>query len=174
MNLSIRLATIDDLDLIWSILTQAVKRMAAAGSSQWKDGYPTIDIVKNDLANNNGYLILADGEIAAYVAMIKGIEPAYTDIRHGDWLLPLANYIVVHRLAIADDFLKKGISRYIFAQASDLARKANCDSIRIDTNFDNEAMLYLAKSLGYIYCGKIYYRGSAERLAFELPLTPLT
>jgi RimJ/RimL family protein N-acetyltransferase len=39
-------------------------------------------------------------------------------------------------------------------------------SIKADTNHDNGGMLRVFEKLGYIYCGKVYFRGSA-RQAFE-------
>jgi hypothetical protein len=37
---------------------------------------------------------------------------------------------------------------------------------KVDTNFDNAAMLHLLKKLGYTYCGEVYLAGG-ERKAFE-------
>ncbi|WP_409450858.1 hypothetical protein [Epilithonimonas sp.] len=37
---------------------------------------------------------------------------------------------------------------------------------KVDTNFDNAAMLQILKKLGYTYCGEVYLAGS-ERKAFE-------
>ena len=37
---------------------------------------------------------------------------------------------------------------------------------KVDTNFDNVAMLHILKKLGYTYCGEVYLAGG-ERKAFE-------
>ncbi len=37
---------------------------------------------------------------------------------------------------------------------------------KVDTNFDNAAMLHILKKLGYTYCGEVYLAGG-ERKAFE-------
>jgi hypothetical protein len=39
-------------------------------------------------------------------------------------------------------------------------------SIKVDTNFDNFAMLKIFEKMEYIYCGEVYFRGS-PRKAFE-------
>ena len=37
---------------------------------------------------------------------------------------------------------------------------------KVDTNFDNAAMLHILKKLVYTYCGEVYLAGG-ERKAFE-------
>ena len=43
------------------------------------------------------------------------------------------------------------------------------NSLKVDTNFDNTAMLLVFEKLGYKYCGEVYFRGSARR-AYEKQL----
>ncbi|MFJ1442200.1 hypothetical protein ACILFQ_09880 [Capnocytophaga canimorsus] len=40
------------------------------------------------------------------------------------------------------------------------------NSIKIDTNFDNYAMLKVLEKAKYTYCGTVYFRGT-PRMAFE-------
>jgi len=47
-----------------------------------------------------------------------------------------------------------------------VALEKNIHSIKVDTNFDNPAMLKTFENLGYSYCGEVYFRGSARK-AFE-------
>lgn len=47
-----------------------------------------------------------------------------------------------------------------------LAMKRDVYSVKVDTNFDNKAMLRILEKLNYQYCGKVYFRGGA-RMAFE-------
>ena len=50
--------------------------------------------------------------------------------------------------------------------AQELAISKNVYSIKVDTNFDNLAMLHIFNKLEYQYCGQVYFRGSARR-AYE-------
>jgi hypothetical protein len=43
------------------------------------------------------------------------------------------------------------------------ALSQNIKSVKADTNFDNLAMLKIFESLGYVYCGQVYFRGSAKK-----------
>ena len=44
--------------------------------------------------------------------------------------------------------------------------ESNVYSIKVDTNFDNVPMLRILDKLGYVYCGEVFFRGSARK-AFE-------
>ena len=145
-------------------MQQAILRRKNDGSSQWQDGYPNSDTVRTDIENEFGYLLEIDGEIAAYSALIFNNEPAYENIE-GKWLSD-DDFFVVHRVAVSDQFLGKGIATKLFLEIENFAKQKQVFSIKVDTNFDNLAMLKILKKLNYTYCGEVYFRGSARK-AFE-------
>jgi GNAT superfamily N-acetyltransferase len=149
---------------IWEILEQAIQLRKDDGSSQWQDGYPNPQVVENDIQNGYGYVLIADGFIIAYVAIIFDIEPAY-EVLEGRWLSD-QDYAVVHRLAVAQDVKVKGAATSVMSKVEDIARAQHIFSIRVDTNYDNAGMLRILEKLGYEYCGEVYFRGGARR-AFE-------
>ncbi|MFJ1379975.1 hypothetical protein [Capnocytophaga canimorsus] len=51
-------------------------------------------------------------------------------------------------------------------KAEKLAKQCGITSIKIDTNFDNYAMLKVLEKAKYTHCGTVYFRG-ASRMAFE-------
>lgn len=159
-----RKATVADQDSIWQILQQAIERRRKDGSRQWQDGYPNNDSVVSDVENEYGYVIEIDGHIAAYAALIFDVESAYKNIE-GKWL-SLGDYLVLHRVAVSDDFAGKGLAKLIFSEAEKLARSRNIHSVKVDTNFDNAAMLAILEKSGYTYCGEVLLRGN-PRKAFE-------
>ena len=57
-----------------------------------------------------------------------------------------------------------------FGTLDDFARSKKVYSIKVDTNFDNLAMLAILEKLGYAYCGEVVFRESARK-AFEKVLT---
>jgi len=69
-------------------------------------------------------------------------------------------------VAISNDFLGQGLAKKIFKEIEQLALQQQICSIKVDTNFDNAAMLHLLHSLHYQYCGEVFFRGSARK-AFE-------
>lgn len=160
----------NDIDAVVSIMDQARNLMKAEGRNQWTEAYPARSHIESDVAHDFGYAIYLDGRVAAYGAVIAGIEPAYASI-DGQWLSEgREKYIVVHRLAVADFARGKGIANKFMEEVENMAVNAGIRWIRVDTNFDNVRMLTILDRLGYTYCGKITYE-SGERLAYEKPVS---
>ena len=164
MNYNFRKATPSEIPQIWTIIQQAILRRKNDGSQQWQDGYPNEDVIKQDIRKGIGYVLTDDNIVIGYVAIIFNDEPAYELIK-GTWLTN-EEFVVVHRVAISDDYLRKGLAQKIFLFTEDLAIDNNIFSIKVDTNFDNIPMLKIIEKLGYSYCGEVYFRGDARK-AFE-------
>ena len=164
-----RLATPTDIDAIWQILQQAIERRRLDGSQQWQDGYPNTVVVASDISNRFGYVLLEKGEVAAYAAVMVNNEPAYTQIE-GAWLTDGSDFLVVHRVAVEKSYLGMGLAKKIFEKIEKMALERSIRSIRVDTNFDNPAMLHLLSKLKYHYCGEVLLRDN-KRKAFEKLLT---
>ena len=163
-NFSFREAIEQDQEVIWNILQQAIERRRLDGSSQWQDGYPNPETVKSDIDRKIGYVLCLDDEVVAYGAVIMNDEPAYENIE-GDWLSN-ADFLVVHRVAVSEKVIGRGLAQKLFENIEKVALEKEVFSIKVDTNFDNGAMLYILKKLNYVYCGEVYFRGS-PRKAFE-------
>ncbi len=163
-KLKFRQATPDDSREIWQILQQAILRRKNDGSRQWQDGYPNTGTVQSDIEHGIGYVLTENDAVAAYAAVIYNDEPAYEAIE-GKWLSD-ADFNVVHRVAVSDQAAGKGFATEVFRRIEEFSRKNGILSIKVDTNFDNVAMLRILEKLGYKYCGEVYFRGSARR-AFE-------
>jgi N-acetylglutamate synthase-like GNAT family acetyltransferase len=164
MVFQFRQATQNDLASIWEIIQQAIARRKSEGSKQWQDGYPNPNSLEIDIQNQVGFVLTLSETIVGYSAVLINDEPAYAAIE-GHWLTN-GDFIVVHRVAIHDDFLGQGLAIKIFEMIADDAKTKNIKSIKVDTNFDNLPMLHIFKKLGYQYCGQVYFRGNA-RQAFE-------
>ena len=170
MNYNFRKATLKDANIIWTILEQAINRRKQDGSEQWQDGYPNISVVKNDLQKEAGYVLTDNDLIIGYASIVFNDEPAYSEL-NGTWLTT-GHFAVLHRLALSEDSLGKGLAKKIMLYAEEVAAANNIFSIKVDTNFDNIPMLKIFEKLGYIYCGEVEFRGS-KRKAFEKILTPI-
>ncbi len=163
-ELKLTKAKLSDADEIWKILQQAIERRKLDGSNQWQEGYPNFETVKSDIEKGIGYVLKYENSIAGYSAILPNDEPSYTEIE-GKWLSN-GDFLVVHRVAISNDFLGKGFAKKLFYLIEDLARQQNVYSIKVDTNFDNAAMLKILDSSGFQYCGEINVRGNSRK-AFE-------
>ena len=164
MNYSFRKASVHDIPQIWTIIQQAIVRRKNDGSQQWQDGYPNEDLIRKDIVDGIGYVLTDDDKIVGYAAILFNDEPAYEKLK-GTWLTN-EDFAVVHRVAISDDYLGKGLAQKIFLFTEDLALDNNIFSIKVDTNFDNIPMLKILEKLGYTYCGEVFFRGDARK-AFE-------
>lgn len=170
MNYSFRKATTLEIPTIWNILQQAIIRRKEEGSNQWQDGYPNPEVIQKDIQKEAGFVLLEGETIVGYTAVLINDEPEYSKII-GKWLSN-DDFVVFHRVAISENHLGKGLAKKMLQFIEDFAVSNSIYSVKADTNFDNNAMLYIFEKSGYSYCGKVYFRGS-ERKAFEKVLNKI-
>jgi len=163
-EIKLRKAEIEDRDTIWNILQQAIERRRQDGSTQWQQGYPNLDTVESDIAKGFGYVMTVDGEIAVYSALILNDEPAYSTIE-GAWLSN-GEFVVVHRVAVDEKFAGQGMVKKLFDYIEEFTKSNGIQSVKVDTNYDNTAMLKILEGKGYSYCGEVCLAGGMRK-AFE-------
>lgn len=164
MNLVFRKAKSDDFQSIWEIISFAKEVRKNQGSQQWQDGYPNEETITNDIAQEYGYVVQNQNEILGYFALIFDEDPTYKTIE-GKWLSD-QEYAVVHRVAVSANAKGLKLGTRILSEVEKIGADKKIFSIRIDTNFDNIAMLSILEKLNYQYCGEIDVRGSARK-AFQ-------
>ena len=163
-NTIFKKATNADSSAIWNLLQGAIARRKADGSNQWQDGYPNLEVVANDISKGAGYVLIQEGLIIGYVAIMINNEPEYARLK-GEWLTN-DDFVVFHRVAVAETHLGKGVAKELFLRIEEFAREHEIKSIKADTNFDNSPMLYLFEKFHYSYCGEVTFRGTPRR-AYE-------
>ncbi len=159
-----RKAQMSDIPEIWVILQKAIQRRKEEGSKQWQDGYPNPEVIQNDIEKEIGFVLTDAEKIIGYTAVLINDEPEYARIV-GKWVTH-ADFVVFHRVAISEDYLGKGLAKIMIGYIEDYALENQIYSVKADTNFDNHAMMAIFDRLGYVYCGEVYFRGSARR-AYE-------
>jgi len=159
-----RKANATDIDIIWEIIQQSIERRRKDGSDQWQNGYPNLQTVESDVEKEFGYVITVDNEVAVFVALIFNDEPAYSSIE-GAWLTT-GEFLVIHRIAVSEKFAGQGLVKKLFDYIEDFTKSQNVLSIKVDTNYDNLAMLKILESKGYSYCGEVVLAGGVRK-AFE-------
>ncbi len=167
-NIEFRKSNSSDIPQIWEIIEGAIERRKIDGSNQWQDGYPNPEVLQNDIEKSAGFVLAMDDDIVGYCAILINDEPEYDKIE-GAWLTN-NDFVVFHRLAVAEKYIGKGLAKRIFGCIEEFALENNIRSVKADTNFDNDAMLGLFETLGYTYCGEVYFRDS-PRKAYEKVLT---
>ena len=158
----IRIAHKEDLPEVMAVLAAAKGIMRASGNvGQWVGGYPSEEVIQEDIAKGNGFVVLDSSRIVGYFAYIASPEPTYERIYDGAWLDDKLPYHVVHRIGSRPDV--HGGFRTVMDWWFE--RDPN---IRIDTHRDNWIMQHCIDSYGFSYCGIIYLESGDERLAYQL------
>lgn len=163
-EIKFRKAEIEDKNIIWEIIQQSIERRRIDGSTQWQNGYPNADTVESDIAKGFGFVLTVDNTIAVYVALIFNDEPAYSTIE-GAWLSD-GEFVVVHRVAISEEFAGQGLVKKLFTHIENYTKSNGVQSVKVDTNYDNIAMLKILEGQGYSYCGEVVLAGGVRK-AFE-------
>jgi GNAT superfamily N-acetyltransferase len=164
MNYHFRKAEISDINAIWAILQHAILSRKKDGSEQWQDGYPNPEIIQKDIEKGEGFVLTEGETILGYSAILINNEPAYAEIE-GKWLTN-DDFVVFHRVAISEKHLGKGLSKIMIQHIEDFAINNTIFSLKVDTNFDNVAMMKILDKSGFTYCGEVYFRGNPRR-AYE-------
>lgn len=157
-----------DLPRVWEMVRQAKALMEREGRRQWDETYPLPVHLEEDLHRRYAY-VLSDGEkVMAYAAIVFDGEPAYHRI-HGRWLSE-GPFVVVHRLAVAEECQGRGVATRLMREVEKLSAAQGVLSFRVDTHFENTRMRRVLEKCGFIYCGEVFYpRGS--RMAYEKRLS---
>ena len=155
-----------DIEDIMQIIKDGQIAISKLNIAQWQNGYPSKEIIENDIKQNFGYVLLKNDEIVGYTAVVFNNETTYNKIEGGKWLSN-EEFVVAHRLAIKEIYKKQGIATILLHEIANLALTQNIQSFKIDTHEGNILMLKLLKKCGFQYCGIIYLENGDKRLAFE-------
>ena len=159
-------AKISDIPEIMEIIKEAQKYLKKEGIDQWQNNYPNSETLKEDIKNNNSYLLKKENRILATAAIIFGEDPTYNYIEGGEWISE-DEYGVIHRAAVAKDYKGRGVISRAFKEAFKLGKSKNVSSIRVDTHQENFSMQRAIEKEGFNYCGIIYIEDGSKRLAYE-------
>lgn len=159
--MEIRKSAQNDVDVILHLFDIARAYMAAHGNAtQWIDGYPGRDVLLQDIASENSYVMLDDEHrILGTFTFIIGSEPNYQIITDGAWHHDLP-YGTIHR--VASNGKAKGIARACFNFCTQLI-----PYVRIDTHKNNQSMQAAIRKYGFRECGTVYMQNGTERTAFD-------
>lgn len=170
---TIRLSTKMDIDEIMCILSEARETIGRLGIDQWQYGYPSRDIIKEDIIQKRSYVVEDEDGICAVFSLIEDGEPTYRKIFSGRWLSDGRPYLALHRIAIRVPKRGKGIAGQIIQYIGDKAVREQYATIRVDTHQGNLPMRKMLEKNGFLYTGIIYLSNGEERVAYEKPVSDL-
>ena len=172
-NVIIRKSTLNDLDRLMDIFNEARATIARLGIDQWQNGYPSRDVISDDIEKGCSYSVEIDGKLCGTFVLVDDGEITYDKIYGGHWLTgdESQSYVALHRVAISVANRGSGISTAIIAFAADFARALGLASLRIDTHEGNVVMRRMLEKHGFRLCGTIYLLSKDARVAYEKLLT---
>lgn len=154
----IRIASTDDLKFIAGAYARARAFMRVNGNTtQWPDGYPSMDVVRADIERGHAYIAADDEGPLAVFSFVPGPDKTYAKI-DGAWHSE-TEYHVIHRVATVRGH---GVARAIFSFAAEHA-----DYLRCDTHEDNAPMRRALESFGFRECGTITVSNGTECIAYD-------
>ncbi|MBO5596561.1 MAG: N-acetyltransferase [Bacteroidales bacterium] len=159
--MTVRVGISSDVPAIMVVLEAAKGIMRASGNiGQWVNGYPSEQVVRDDIDKRQGYVLEEGDRLVGYFVFMPSPEPTYRVIHEGAWLDDERPYHVLHRIGSLPDV------HGVFAAIMDFAF-AHDRNIRIDTHKDNHIMQHNILKHGFSYCGIIYLDSGDPRLAYQ-------
>ncbi len=162
--MELRNVELNEIEIAMSIINSAKKHLKEQGINQWQSGYPDLACIKSDALNKIGYFIIDDDVILGYLCVDFSGEPAYEHI-NGNWASD-EDYVVVHRMAFAENSRGKKLSDVVFELVIKMCEKRSIHYFRVDTDADNLKMQHILKKNGFIFRGTICFDNS-EKIAFD-------
>lgn len=159
----VRKAMTSDVNAILDMVADSRIQMRQNGNTtQWVNGYPSREVIENDIKNGNGYIIYIKSNLSdiGYFAFIVGDEPTYNIIVGGQWSDQGKPYGTIHRLARRAGC--NGVARKCLEFC-----KGRISHLRADTHKDNSTVQHILHREGFEYKGIIYVSDGTERLAYQ-------
>ncbi len=163
---SFRIANLSDLDDLVKIYEDGRRAIASLGIDQWQDGYPSREIIGDDIKRRGLYVAEIDGRIASVAAFLPPPEPDYDEI-DGEWLTDTNNYAVIHRVASSAAYRGHGAASALVSKLLELATSDGRECVRADTHRGNGVMQSFLARHGFECCGTVTLsHGDGDRIRY--------
>ena len=154
MQYDLRKADMTDLEPVSALFERTAAYLLEQGIDQWDDKYPDIGTLKNDISENNMYVLCGDKK--SIVAAIVINEEQEDEYKQGDWKDIRAG--VIHRLCVDPKHQSGGHGRTMVDFAERLIKQKGLSSVRLDVFSQNPKACSFYKNLGYAYAGEVTFR----------------
>lgn len=150
-----RLAEQNDVNNVFSVYNDAIKKMKSQNIYQWDDIYPNKQIVFDDISKQQLYLGLINNEVASVYVLNKDCDKEYSC---GKWEFTHLDYCIIHRLCVNPKYQNRGVGRATVQHIETQIKEMGIGSIRLDCFVKNPYAFKLYKSLGYNTVGFADFR----------------
>lgn len=156
----IRAARFEEISEIMDIYDTARRFMQEhENPTQWKEGYPSRELVERDCSKGWLYVCEVEDELAGVFMFYTEPDPTYENIYEGQWMKDGA-YGTMHRMASSGRV--KGVASFCL----DWCFK-QCGNVRGDTHEDNYVMQRVFEKSGFQKCGIIHVEDGTPRIAYQ-------
>tara|TARA_B100000902_G_scaffold365033_1_gene385579 strand:- start:37558 stop:38061 length:504 start_codon:yes stop_codon:yes gene_type:complete len=150
--MNIKKAKISDIKEIMKMYRSCVNGMIKNDIDQWDEKYPNKEIIFSDIIQETYYIAEINNEIIGGVNIDKYQDETYLNI---NWKDKTNSFLVVHRLAVKENYWNRKIGKKIMQFAEELVVLNGLKSIRLDTYSGNPKAIDFYKKLGYQELGTI-------------------
>jgi len=152
MNYETRLAQEADLDEITAIFEAGRAYLKTQGIVQWQCANgPSSEKAERDVREGYGYVLILDGKIAGYTALVPGYPgpDVFPPLTEGEWDERHPNYIAIHSVGMAEFARGHGLAVPFLEAMVEQAKVLGYKDIRIDTHPDNQIMQKVSTKAGF-------------------------
>ncbi|HEH6974512.1 TPA: GNAT family N-acetyltransferase, partial [Clostridioides difficile] len=132
----IRKANMNDLESIMKIIKSTVEEMKTYNNTQWDENYPLEKDFVSDIKKQDLYIYEVDGEVAGFICLNYEEPEEYLGL---NWSSN-KKAMVIHRMAVNQNFRKTGIASKLVDFAEKLAVENNVSYLKSDTYSINSKM----------------------------------
>ena len=157
--MTIKKASIKDLEQMYLITISCAKEMVLNGIFQWNEKYPSKEILQKDIELEQIWKI-EENEIIIGIIVLTAIEDI--EYKNVKWLTINENNLYIHRLAVHPNFQGKGYAQKLMDFAEDFAKENKYNSIRLDTFSQNKRNLQFYEQRNYTKLEAIYFPKQSE------------
>ncbi len=171
MNHKILKAEYQDLLRVGALYDEVTAYLEAhVNYPKWVHGdYPSLSSATTAYENDSLYIVKENGKIIVCAFVLNGDPQGDYDV--GDWRVPLkvGEYMVIHSLAVPNEYSGKGIGQKVVRFCLDTARELGYKGVRVDVVPGNFPARNLYEKMGFSYAGEFdLKRGFDEIPTFQL------
>lgn len=167
----VRKATLNDLESILEVMTDARKTLVSQDIPQWRNNMGPNEIsLTKDIELAEGYVLIENKQVMGYGTVTSAPQEAYNVISEGSWL-ESKSYASIHRFAIHSEIKQRGMGFFFLGHLISFANTLDYDDIRIDTHPKNSRMQKVIEKVGFEYRGRVELNlENGERKAYQLKI----
>jgi ribosomal protein S18 acetylase RimI-like enzyme len=152
--MNIRIANLDEIDVVLEIVRNAIRYMDENKIFQWDELYPNRTTLIEDIRKQQLYVFDLKGKIIGFIVINEEQSPEFNEVK---WKYE-GRVFVIHRLTIDPIYHRKGFASKLMDFAENFASENRFDCIYLDAFVNNPAAYTMYENRGYNRAGIVRFR----------------